>query len=247
MKCKKYYDDRDITAPGIESRKLDIAGDQKEIQTRTAFRTTLVSEREKEAANFEQLVAEHRMVREMIVKAKGIMSTLKNESEGEEFLQLDSSSSAFGQLNSVLAEFAPLVENGPAHFYGNVFILLAKMAERAAQNKSDQSLVDNILAILDKLADNVENSLDIEKKAEAEREEIYDFILNRVDGDLKRLNRKTSGTEQEIVNMQGNLDFCQENIDFYELTMEENSQQVIDVRVQCTGMKTAYESFDKNV
>lgn len=73
--------------------------------------------------------------------------------------------STFNKLSSHIKSWKPLADQGVSHGYGEIFKVLASIAERAPV-QGDSTMVDTILRIFDDIEENLENGLAVERTAE---------------------------------------------------------------------------------
>ena len=74
--------------------------------------------------------------------------------------------------------------HGVAHKYGSMFKVLANIMEKSLEVHADQSIVDRILAIMDRIEENLSRALSVERAADAQREADYLELTDKVRGQV---------------------------------------------------------------
>ena len=133
---------------------------------------TLAEQREKEQEQYEGLTAEYRAVFDALDQCRTI---IHKRLVATEFLETGTQVQA--GIRKVLRDFKS-AESGVAHAYGHFFKLLASIMEHSMQaewgTQADQSTVDRILEILDRIQENLEMAETTERSAEFLRQRDFD-------------------------------------------------------------------------
>jgi hypothetical protein len=166
-----------------------------------------------ETEAYQDMLHEHEMVRMMIEQAREIMRGLLNDPQEGEFLQLETNKIAntFNAFASHLSSFK-VKENTPSAHFNTFFQMLIKMAERTDQNNADQYLVNNILNILDRLQENLEQSMEIERTAEQTRARDFDEIMARLEELSRNLPAQLAALTTEISQIQFRIENANDQI-----------------------------------
>jgi len=136
----------------------------------------------------------------MMVKARKIMTDAFRKGS-KNFLQVKTS--AFAQLSTHIKAFKPLEEHRISHGYAQIFNVIAMIAERAqAPTVADSHMVDTILRIFDDIEENLETSLAIERKAEANRKDAFREVEDKLKGQITKLNNAISAIDGKILQLQ---------------------------------------------
>jgi hypothetical protein len=146
-----------------------------------------------------------------------------------------------------LKSFQPKSDKGLSHGYGAMFTLLAQMLEKNPNAHGDQSVVEGIMGIIDRIEENLDSSLSLERDAERQRAADYVEIDERLQGYIRRnkqqimsLNTEISTLTDRVVASQDKLEINQENLDMYQ-------QRVLDRSAECDASNAVWENFFTNI
>merc|ERR1712183_214809 len=95
---------------------------------------------------------------------------------------LETQTNMFMTLSSKLKSFQPKNPQGLSHGYGALFTLLGQMLEKNPNAHGDQTVVDGIMGIIDRIEENLDNSLTLERDAERQRAADYVELNERIQG-----------------------------------------------------------------
>jgi len=187
---------------------------------------------------------EHEMVRMMIEQAREIMRGLQNDEEEGTFLQVETNKVAttFEAFGNKLSSFK-VKENSPSGHYNTIFKMLIKMAERAPRN-ADQYLVNNILSILDRLQENLERSMEIERTAEATRARDFEEIMARLDELSRNLPSQLLALNTEIKGIQFRIENANEQIAAQQQSIDDNQKLLDNLNAECFAIEKQYNTYN---
>merc|ERR1712151_1386495 len=96
-------------------------------------------------------------------------------------------------------------KQGVAHGYGAFFKLLAQVVEKSMEIHADQATVQRILDIMDRIEENMEMAMAVERDAERTRQADYDELVEKVTGQLRY-------TQRQIVDLVATIHVLQDRV-----------------------------------
>jgi len=113
---------------------------------------------------------------------------------------------------SKLKSFKPKAEKGLSHGYSAMFTLLAQMLEKNPNAHGDQTVVDGIMGIIDRLEENLDMSLTLERDAERQRAADYIEISERIQGYIIQCKRQIMDLKSEISTLTDRVTSAQDKL-----------------------------------
>jgi hypothetical protein len=227
-----------VDGPQLASRLKEQSNRQSELANRQNALKNRRAENARRVKEFHGALSEHAAVKRMMIKARKIMQEAFRH-KGE-FLQLKAT--AFAKLSTHIKAFKPLKEQGISHGYAQIFNVIAMIAERAQSTHptvADSSLVDTVLRIFDDIEENLQTSLDIEKKAEANRVAAFKDVEARLEGQISDLNDSLAKVAGQILKLKF-------EIGSYEAAIDAAQQDIDGVNTLFTARKVACGNEDKS-
>ena len=208
-------------------------------------RQKMENSRNAEIERYEAIVEEHGMVREMVFECKKIMSGLLDEKKDDsaEFLERPS---GLIQLSDKLGEFTPNA-SGPSARFNQVFIVLKMMVERTGGAGTDPSMIENIIDILDRLMDNLENSMTIERNAEKARKAAYEELIAHFEKDNKKLRRYLQEAQDEVYTYTQAVDHETEMLEEANDLLSNGDIRLADLKAKCNEMEKTYRTLYRSL
>jgi len=159
----------------LDARTAELANKQRELADREAMAQAMADERQAELERWQAVQDEHRMVQNMLEDVRGVIARLTAEPEF-----LETNTNMFMSLSTKLKSFEPKSKQGLSHGYGALFTLLAQMLEKNQEVHADQSIVEGIMGIIDRIEENLDASLSLERDAERQRAADYVELEERI-------------------------------------------------------------------
>jgi hypothetical protein len=185
---------------------------------------------------------EHRMVQSMIEDVRGIIVARLQASD--EFLE--TKTNMFMSLSSKLKSFAPKAQ-GLSHGYGALFTLLAQMLEKNPNAHGDQTTVANIMALIDRVEENLASSLALEREAERERAADFVEINDRLQSYILKCNQQIVSLASEINTLQSRVSMADDKRAISEGDMAMWNDRLMDRQAECDASNGVWESFFNNI
>jgi len=108
-------------------------------------------------------------------------------------------------------------------------------------------MIDNILGIFDRIEENLENSLALERNAEKAREATYDDLLKRLNKEITKLNGKISDLNREISTLNMHLQQYSDNLAEATERLEYNTAELGNRQAECSEEERLYLDFNNNM
>jgi hypothetical protein len=228
-----------VDAPQLASRQSEKANRVSELANRNKALKSRRAENGRRVNEFKGALKEHAAVKRMMVKARKIMTEAFRH-KGE-FLQMKTS--AFAKLSAHIKAFQPLKPQGISHGYAQIFNVIAMIAERAQHPAvADSSLVDTVLRIFDDIEENLQTSLDIEKKAEANRVAAFRDVEARLLGQIGDLNQAIAKVAGQILKLRFELGSYKEAMQNAQQSINDTTKLLNEKKVSCNNEDKAFQT-----
>ena len=182
--------------------------------------------RAQENADYTQKIQDHDDALAAVAEASQLVQSLQS---GALFIQLKA---RFAKIVGKLKE-----QKNKHILYQPVIKSLAELASRA-----DQETVDKILALLQSLADALNESKTLEEANEAQRSEDWDELSKDLLNERQTLTQRKQSLEESIESYQGIITDAEEKITQHANELENNRNLLAQQETWCQEVTATYES-----
>merc|ERR1712100_351668 len=124
----------------------------------------------------------------------------------------------------------------------NVIAMIAERAQGSHPTVADSSLVDTVLRIFDDIEENLQTSLDIEKKAEANRVAAFKDVEARLEGQIQALNDSLAKVAGQILKLKFEIGSYESNIDAAQSDIDGVNKLFTARKVSCGNEDKAFQA-----
>merc|ERR1719486_734053 len=202
---------------------------------------TLGAQRATEADRYAALKAEYQSVFQVLDDCRAIMN---EKLVAGSFLETRT-----GMQTALVARLRKFTtpKQGVAHAYGAFFKLLAQVVEKSMEVHADQSVVQRIFDIMDRIEENMEMAEAMERDAERTRQADYEELVDKVNAQLMYTQRQILDLRATISTLTDRVAASEQRVANAAAAAENFAQRLEDRGAECEQDTVVWEQFYQNM
>merc|ERR1711976_955625 len=239
----KYAGLGEFDSATLQTRQEELANKIREVGDRQAMLQTLGEQRAAEAERYANLKAEYAAVFGVLDDCRAIINS-RLVAGGDSFLE-----SKTGMQSALVARLRKFTtpKQGVAHGYNAFFKLLAQVVEKSMEVHADQTVVQRIFDIMDRIEENMEMAEAMERDAERTRQADYDELVGKVTAQLMYTQRQIVDLQATISTLKDRVAAFTQRISDAAETMANFQQRLEDRGAECEQSTAVWEQFYQNM
>merc|ERR1712151_673780 len=121
------------------------------------------------------------------------------------------------------------------------------MLEKNPNAHGDQDVVDGVMGIIDRIEENLDSSLALERDAERQREADYVELDERIQGYIRQCKQQIMTLKTEISTLVDRIDAAKDKLEINEENLEMYKKRILDRSAECDASNAVWESFFTNI